>query len=155
VNAREEIAARLWLSVPSSDDDEAKARAEQMLNAHRDEVRTGDARLLEDAACDADWTRTPDYCAGLRAAAELLLANTEKATAAAATATPEFFQAGLTYQRGRWQFQCLAVAPNPFNGETRAVGFLHRPGEPATATALDPDDWAHGGWADITKDGSQ
>jgi hypothetical protein len=38
VNAREEIAARLWLSVPSSDDDEAKARAEEMLDAHRDEV---------------------------------------------------------------------------------------------------------------------
>jgi hypothetical protein len=61
-----------------------------------------------------------------------------------------FFQPGRTYQRRRWLFQCLAVAPNPFNGETRAVGFLHRPGEPATATALDPDDWAHGGWADAT-----
>ncbi|MEV8623368.1 hypothetical protein [Streptomyces sp. NPDC051079] len=64
----------------------------------------------------------------------------------AAALVPTFFQPGFTYQRRRWQFQCLAVAPNPFNGETRAVGFLHRPGEPATATALDPDDWAHGGW---------
>jgi hypothetical protein len=60
------------------------------MDAHRAEVRTEDARLLEDAACDADWTRTPDYCAGLRAGAELLLANTgEEATAAAATATPD------------------------------------------------------------------
>lgn len=57
-----------------------------------------------------------------------------------------FFQAGNTYQRRRWIFQCLAVAPNPFNQETRAVGFLYRAGEPATATALDPDDWEHGEW---------
>lgn len=66
---------------------------------------------------------------------------------------PDFFQAGHTYQRRRWQFQCLAVAPNPFNGETRAVGFLYRPGEPATATALDPDDWAHGGWGKAAEGG--
>lgn len=63
------------------------------------------------------------------------------------TAPADFFQPGRTYQRRRWHFQCLAVAPNPFNGETRAVGYLYRPGEPATATALDPDDWAHGEWA--------
>lgn len=117
----------------------------------RDQAFTEGARLLEDAACDADWGKTPDFCAGLRAGAELLLAAVEKATAEAATATPEFFQKDRTYQRRRWQFQCLAVAPNPFNGETRAVGFLHRPGEPATATALDPDDWAHGGWVDVTE----
>lgn len=48
------------------------------------------ARILEDAACDADCDKSPDYCAGLRAGAELLLANTgEEATAAAATATPD------------------------------------------------------------------
>jgi hypothetical protein len=63
--------------------------AKALLDAHRAEGRREGARLLEDAACDADWTRTPDYCAGLRAGAELLLANTgEKATADAATATP-------------------------------------------------------------------
>ena len=55
------------------------------VDAHRDEVRTEDARLLEDAACDADWTRTPDYCAGLRAGAELLLADTEGTTTATDT----------------------------------------------------------------------
>ncbi|MFC9891474.1 hypothetical protein [Streptomyces pilosus] len=58
----------------------------------------------------------------------------------------DFFQAGQTYQRRRWMFQCLAVAPNPFNQEIRAVGFLFRPGEPATATALDPDDWECQDW---------
>jgi hypothetical protein len=63
-----------------------------------------------------------------------------------------FFKPGRTYQRRRWHFQCLAVAPNPFNGETRAVGFLYRPGEMATATALDPDDWAHGEWSGAPAD---
>ena len=61
-------------------------------------------------------------------------------------AVTDFFQAGSTYYRRRWHFQCLAVAPNPFNQEIRAVGFLYRPGEPATATALDPGDWEHGEW---------
>lgn len=65
-----------------------------------------------------------------------------------ADVAPIFFQPGHTYQRRRWLFQCLAVAPSPFNGEARAVGFLYRPGEPATVTGLDPDDWADGGWAE-------
>lgn len=63
--------------------------------------------------------------------------------------TDDFFQAGQTYQRRRWLFQCLAVAPNPFNQEIRAVGFLFRPGEPATATALDPDAWEFQDWIPI------
>jgi hypothetical protein len=62
--------------------------AKALLDAHHAEQRREGARLLEDAACDADWTRTPDFCAGLRAGAELLLAAGEKATAEAATATP-------------------------------------------------------------------
>ncbi|MYS44072.1 hypothetical protein GTY23_23135 [Streptomyces sp. SID5998] len=70
-----------------------------------------------------------------------------------ADATPRFFEAGQTYQRRRWRFQCLAVGPNPFSGETRAVGYLYRPGEPATATELGPDDWAHNGWGSLTKAG--
>lgn len=60
--------------------------------------------------------------------------------------TVDFFQPGTTYQRGRWQFQCLAVAPRPFNQELRAVGFLYRPTEPDTATGLDVADWEHGEW---------
>ena len=36
--AREKIAALLWWSVPSSTDEEAKARTEQLLDAHRAEV---------------------------------------------------------------------------------------------------------------------
>ncbi|WP_261413504.1 hypothetical protein [Streptomyces sp. CBG33] len=63
------------------------------------------------------------------------------------TESATFFQPGITYHlRRRWHFQCLAVAPNPFNGEICAVGFLYRPAEPATTAALDPDDWAYDGW---------
>lgn len=64
-----------------------------------------------------------------------------------------FFEPGCTYQRRRWLFECLSVAPDPFTGETRAVGFLHRPGEPATATAMNADNWADEGWTDATEAG--
>ncbi|MEU6362156.1 hypothetical protein [Streptomyces albidoflavus] len=65
-----------------------------------------------------------------------------EATAARHGDTPAgFFRPDTTYQRRRWRFQCLAVAPSPFDGTILAVGFLFRPGEPATATALGQDDW--------------
>ncbi|MEU1082333.1 hypothetical protein ABZ368_19290 [Streptomyces sp. NPDC005908] len=66
------------------------------------------------------------------------------------TERPAFFQPGRAYQRRRWIFQCLAVAPAPHTGETRAVGFVYRDGETGAPTALDPDDWAHGQWTDTT-----
>lgn len=39
MNARERIAERLWWAVPSADDTQAKAVAEEMLDAHAAEVR--------------------------------------------------------------------------------------------------------------------
>ncbi|WP_070015331.1 hypothetical protein [Streptomyces nanshensis] len=66
----------------------------------------------------------------------------------------DFFEAGRTYRRRRWLFQCLAVAPEPFRGERRAVGFLYRPGEIATATAFDDDAWDCDGWEQLTAEGS-
>ncbi|MFJ9037413.1 hypothetical protein ACIRF8_12600 [Streptomyces sp. NPDC102406] len=69
--------------------------------------------------------------------------------------TLDFFDPGNTYQRRRWLFQCLAVSPSPFNGEISAVGWLYRPGEPATATALDPDDWEHAGWVETAAAGDE
>jgi hypothetical protein len=46
----------------------------------RTEALTEGARLIEDAASDADWNKPADYCTGLRAGAELLLAKSvEKA----------------------------------------------------------------------------
>lgn len=59
-----------------------------LLDAHHTEAFTEGARLLEDAACDADWDRSADYCAGLRAGAELLLATTTETGTASATPEP-------------------------------------------------------------------
>jgi hypothetical protein len=67
-------------------------------------------------------------------------------------ATP-FFEPDHTYTRRRWRFQCLAVAPSPFDGEIRAVGFLYRPGEPATATAMDMENWELDEWIDEANGG--
>jgi hypothetical protein len=129
------------------------------LDAHRAEVLAEDGQ-----AYPGELAMLHGLVATLTAVAEhgdlkdlrkLLEEHKADDTAARAeTPTPDFFQPGRGYQRRRWLFQCLAVAPNPFNGETRAVGFLYRPGEPATATALDPDDWAHGGWVDVTEGGA-
>lgn len=39
MNARNAISARLWTALPSADNDEAKATAERMLDAYRDQIR--------------------------------------------------------------------------------------------------------------------
>ncbi|WP_432051764.1 hypothetical protein [Streptomyces xiamenensis] len=70
----------------------------------------------------------------------------ERQSSAEAGGTGDFFRPGVTYQRRRWIFQCLSVGPNPNSDETRAIGWLGRPGETATPTALGVDDWALGEW---------
>lgn len=119
--------------------------------ARRAEAFTEGARLLEDAACDADWTRTPDYCAGLRAGAELLLANTEKATAAAATATPDFFVQGHTYAREHHgdtiEFLVEHVSTSPDGRTQVAHGWRTRSWDPGWEPS-DSDDFSV--WVDVT-----
>lgn len=66
-----------------------------------------------------------------------------------ADATPDFFQPDHTYERGRWQFQCHAVAPTPWNGEVWATGFLSRRDGTGSVAGMGVDDWGHGGWRDI------
>jgi len=61
-------------------------------------------------------------------------------------ADTDFFQAGETYQRGRWQFQCLAVDTAPWDDQPRAVGFLLRTDGTGTVHGMTVDDWAHDGW---------
>lgn len=99
--------------------------AYRLAHAYRDEVRREDAALIENAACDADWSATPAYCQGLRAGAELLLAKAmEKATAEATTATPDFFQPGHGYtHRDGSDFLCVAVTVHPQTGERLAMGW--------------------------------
>ncbi|WP_393075095.1 hypothetical protein [Streptomyces sp. LN704] len=69
-----------------------------------------------------------------------------------------FFEVGRQYTSGTWKFRCEAISPSPGTGELRALGWKYGPAHDITcwfATALDPDDWKHGGWADATEDGAR
>lgn len=58
-----------------------------------------------------------------------------------------FFLPKATYQRARWQFQCLAVTPEPFTGDTVAVGFLFRGEDGASSIhRMRQEDWDLGEW---------
>jgi hypothetical protein len=82
----------------------------------------------------------------------------EKASVAAPTATPDFFQAGRTYTEDapfrapedRPNFQCAAVAIHPTTGNRRALGF-EQPGagRPWKSSSMRDEEWADG-WTDIT-----
>lgn len=147
MSARDDLLAALrWRDHPVGD----PAQHEAELDAYRAEVLRESGGVADELIAAVDRT-DPDAFAKVdayRAYSDRLheIADGAPPPAGWAASPADFFQAGRTYQRHPWVFQCLAVAPHPFNGETRAVGCLYRPGEPATATALDPDDWAHGGW---------
>lgn len=88
----------------------------------------------------------------------------EKATAPAASATPDFFQTGHTYQAryGRiFQFQCEHVTTRPGTSDPIAFGFLRRVGDGPDwrAGSRTAGAWESGKWTDITnttrKDGNQ
>lgn len=62
---------------------------------------------------------------------------------------PDFFQPDVTYERGRWRFTCLAVAAAPWDGETRAVGFLTRGDGTGSAHGMTADNWTDDGWTPV------
>lgn len=64
MNARDEIAYLLWTAMPSSDDAEAKATAEQLLNAYRTQVLNEAAEILRARAAQYPTRRI--FAAGLR-----------------------------------------------------------------------------------------
>jgi hypothetical protein len=66
---------------------------------------------------------------------------------------PGFFEVDHTYTSGSWTFRCEAISQSPGTGEPRALGWKFAPVYSAPywhAAALDPDDWAHGDWTDVT-----
>jgi hypothetical protein len=66
----------------------------------------------------------------------------------------DFFEPGQTYASGTTKFRCEAISPSPTTGEPRALGWKYARVYAVHhwfATALDPDDWAHGGWVDVTE----
>lgn len=110
-------------------DEAATTELDARLDAHHTEALTEGARLIEDAACDADWNKPAGYCTGLRAGAELLLAKSvEKAGAPEATATPEFFQPGRTYAHDAYRFSCEYLVTHPTSGRRSAWGWFGKNG---------------------------
>ncbi|SEC02131.1 hypothetical protein SAMN04490357_0982 [Streptomyces misionensis] len=67
--------------------------------------------------------------------------------------TPTFFEPGRTYTTDRWTFRCETTGPSPTTNERRALGWMHKPGYGWYPTALDPDDWEHGGWTESSEGG--
>ena len=68
-----------------------------------------------------------------------------------------FFEADRRYVSGTCQFRCEAITPSPGTGEIRALGWKRAPLHGVHlwhAAALDPDDWVHGDWADVTETGA-
>ena len=68
----ERSAADAIVSVLSSARGWDSADAERVRDAFAAEVRAADIALIEDRACDADFTEEPLYIVGLRSAADLL-----------------------------------------------------------------------------------
>jgi len=67
-----------------------------------------------------------------------------------------FFEADRAYTSGTWQFRCESISSSPSTGESRALGWKYSPVYDVHlwhAVALDPDDWKHGDWTDVTEDG--
>jgi len=90
--------------------------------------------------------------------AEARRAGTEKATAAAATATPDFFQPGHTYSDGTGYtapeittyFRVEHVTRHPDRGHLRAIGWV-RNGAPGAGWHGDfRDEDEFDGWTDVT-----
>ncbi|MFF7130044.1 hypothetical protein [Streptomyces sp. NPDC008240] len=66
-----------------------------------------------------------------------------------------FFEHGRTYEREGRTFQCIAIEAFPLSGELRAIGwYATSSGGWPSVEALDPDDWKHGDWTDVTEDGA-
>lgn len=63
-----------------------------------------------------------------------------------------FFEPDRIYERPRWRFECHAVAPNPDDGQLRAIGFLYRVGGMAMVIGLGCEDWAKG-WTEAADGG--
>ncbi|MEH0574372.1 hypothetical protein QBA54_07710 [Streptomyces sp. B21-108] len=97
----------------------------------------------------------PVHNSGLRTGAVLLERAADRpAPGVAEDSEPTFFQIGHAYVSGTWKFQCEALSPSPGTGEPRALGWKFAPVYEVHhwhAIALDPDDWAHGGWTDVTE----
>lgn len=111
-------------------DETATAELDARLDALTAEVRRTDAAHLLDQR--HHHIERAIFCDGIKHAARLLeeraSGNAEKATATAATATPEFFQPGRTYAHGVYRFSCEYLATHPTSGHRSAWGWFGKNG---------------------------
>lgn len=156
---RQKIADLLWWSVPSSTDEEAKARTEQLLDDHRAEVLTEVTTWLIKKAREFHASSRKrereqgDTCAVL---ASKIARGAVRPDNQRMLPNAGFFEHGRTYTSGTWEFRCEAISPSPGTGEPRALGWKYAPVYGVHhwhAVALDPDDWKHGGWTEATDAG--
>lgn len=62
-----------------------------------------------------------------------------------------FFEVDHTYATARhFRFECLAVAPTPWDGTPRAIGYLTHPDGSAHVHGLTGEQWDDGDWNDTT-----
>ncbi|MEV6504862.1 hypothetical protein AB0M61_01915 [Streptomyces sp. NPDC051642] len=73
----------------------------------------------------------------------------EEATAAAATATPTFFQPEHRYAHSQWHFHCATVTAHPETGEQSAIGWLQISDGSWTTYAYSEAAWGDS-WVDVT-----
>jgi hypothetical protein len=64
-----------------------------------------------------------------------------------------FFEVDHTYRSGRTTFRCEYLSSHPTSGEPRAIGWVLQDGHDDEIRALDADDFALCGWADVTEAG--
>lgn len=74
---------------------------------------------------------------------------------AESTQADDFFQPGHTYTTGPRVFHCITTTPHPRTGEIRAFGWYAKSaGGWQSAEALDPDDFTHMSWTEVTEGGA-
>ena len=135
-------------------------RLDEYLDAHRAERDAEIMRCLGKKAreCRAAGGRDNDLRAGT---IEVLASKISRGavrpdnTRLPAGVEPRFFEPGRAYTSGSMKFRCEAISPSPGTGEPRALGWKYAQVYAAHhwyATALDPDDWEHGGWTEAPAD---
>ncbi|MFJ8146618.1 hypothetical protein ACIQ6R_16325 [Streptomyces sp. NPDC096048] len=159
MSARKKVAGLLWWSVPSGTDEEAKARTNQLLDELAAEVMA--ERDTQFVAWLLKKSREyPTDPARQEKAADVIARLASKVARGAVRPNnlrTDFFQPGQTYTSGTWTFRCEAISPSPTTGERRALGWTDTPVYDVRhwhPTALDPDDWTHGGWT-VTESGEE
>lgn len=144
-------AARFRIHAMFQLDEQAETELDLRLDAHEAEVTRANAALIEDRACDADFTEDPQFITGLREAVELLTRAAREGAATPTTNTPVFFQRGHIYIREhhgvRVEFRVTGVDTSPDGRLTVAHGWRSDPYE--GWARFDSDDLT--GWTDVTE----